>query len=128
MQVQRLSITVSPGLSAYDSLLLLAGIVFSEGCAQYFIKQSKCTKDRNYCLVALGFYAVVVALLYATYDHVPMGMLTALWSALSIVTVSVIGAVAYHERLKPLDYAGFGMIVTGVLLIFVAGHDQTKAK
>lgn len=109
-------------------LLLLLGIVFSEGCAQYFVKQSKCTKDKNYCLVALGFYAIVVALLYSAYDHVPMGMLTALWSAFSIMTVSLIGAVAYHERLKPLDYAGFAMIAAGVLLIFVAGHEQKKVK
>lgn len=101
-------------------ILFLIAIVICEGSAQYLIKRSRIQNDITLCLLAVGLYIFVVALLYTSYAYVPMAPLTAMWSALSIISVSLIGTLIFHEKLNIIDYFGFGLIVLGIILVFFA--------
>ena len=47
----------------------------------------------------------------------PLGIAYAIWSGLGIVLVSVIGLVAFGQRLDPAGVIGLGLIVAGVVVV-----------
>ena len=60
----------------------------------------------------LAFYLLSIAL-----RQMPVGIAYAIWSGLGVVLISVIGAVAFRQRLDPPAIAGLAMIVGGVVVI-----------
>jgi small multidrug resistance pump len=60
----------------------------------------------------LSFYCLSQAL-----RTIPMGLAYALWSGIGIVAISLIGLVAYRQRLDGAALLGMGLIVAGVLVI-----------
>lgn len=60
----------------------------------------------------LAFYLLSVAL-----KQMPVGIAYAIWSGLGVVAISVIGAVAFRQRLDWPAIAGLAMIIGGVVVI-----------
>ena len=60
----------------------------------------------------LAFYLLSIAL-----RQMPVGIAYAIWSGLGVVLISIIGAVAFRQRLDPPAVAGLTMIVGGVVVI-----------
>ncbi len=60
----------------------------------------------------LAFYLLSVAL-----KQMPVGIAYAIWSGLGVVAISVIGAVAFRQRLDLPAVTGLAMIVGGVVVI-----------
>jgi small multidrug resistance pump len=67
-------------------------------------------------LVLLGyggaFYCLSVAL-----RTIPLGVAYAIWSAVGIVAISIIGALVYRQTLDLAAMVGLALIVAGVLVI-----------
>ncbi|MFN3837987.1 MAG: multidrug efflux SMR transporter [Brevundimonas sp.] len=60
----------------------------------------------------LAFYLLSIAL-----RQMPVGIAYAIWSGLGVVLISIIGTVAFRQRLDLPAIAGLAMIVGGVVVI-----------
>lgn len=63
------------------------------------------------CYLA-AFYLLSLAL-----RQMPVGIAYAIWSGLGVVLISVIGMVAFRQKLDPPAIIGLAMIVGGVVVI-----------
>lgn len=61
---------------------------------------------------ATAFYALSLAL-----RSVPMGIAYAIWSGIGIVAISLVGFVAYRQRLDTPALIGMALILAGTLVI-----------
>lgn len=103
-------------------LALISLVVITESTAQYHIKKSKTTKNLLYLLVSVVCYMVICGLLYKCYDYHEMGMTNLIWSILSILSIMIIGHIAFHEQLNKYDLFGIFLCIAGLYFIFVYGH------
>ncbi len=104
-------------------LALISLIVIAESTAQYHIKKSKKTNNWIYLLVAVLCYIVICGLLHKCYDYDDMGMTNLIWSVLSIVTIMIIGHVAFKENINKFDIIGMLCCIIGLYFIFIYGHN-----
>jgi multidrug transporter EmrE-like cation transporter len=102
--------------------LLIFSIVFFESIAQYHIKKSKIKNNNLYLLVAFLSYSIVCLLLNKCYDFNGMGITNFVWSVLSIVTMLIIGVVAFNEDITKYDLIGIVISMIGLYLIFIYDH------
>jgi len=106
-------------------LLLIFGLVIVESFGQYCVRKSKTPGCSHYFLFGILAYIMVCIILYHTYNHKPIGIVNALWSAFSVLAVLGIGMYFYHEKLYIFDYIGLLLILIGIFLIFVYGHETS---
>lgn len=59
-----------------------------------------------------AFYCLSVAL-----RTIPMGIAYAIWSGIGIVVISLVGLIAYRQRLDVAALGGIALIVAGTLII-----------
>ncbi|MCA0940810.1 QacE family quaternary ammonium compound efflux SMR transporter [Yangia mangrovi] len=62
-------------------------------------------------------YAAAFYLLSIVLRAMPVGLAYAMWSGLGIVLISVIGLVAFGQKLDLAAILGMGLIVAGILVI-----------
>lgn len=75
-------------------------------------------------LPTLGMAACYLAaffLLSVAMRTLPMGVVYAVWSGLGIVLISVVGLVAFGQRLDGWALAGIGLILAGVVAVNLSG-------
>jgi small multidrug resistance pump len=68
-------------------------------------------------LVVLAGYATAFYFLSLTLRTIPLGIAYAIWSAVGIALVSVIGSLIYRQSLDAPALIGIGLIVAGVVVI-----------
>jgi small multidrug resistance pump len=68
-------------------------------------------------LVVLAGYATAFYFLSLTLRTIPLGIAYAIWSAVGIALVSVIGWLLYRQSLDAPAIIGIGFIVAGVVII-----------
>lgn len=64
----------------------------------------------------LSFYLLSLAM-----RALPMGVVYAVWSGLGIVLISVVGLVAFGQRLDAPALIGIGLILAGVVAVNLSG-------
>lgn len=69
-------------------------------------------------LVIVG-YAVAFYFLSLTLKAIPVGIAYAIWAGLGIVLISLVGWLAFGQRLDLASILGMGLIVSGVVVINV---------
>lgn len=62
-------------------------------------------------------YATAFYCLSMTLRVIPVGIAYAIWSALGIVLISVVGLVLFRQRLDAPAIIGLGLIISGVLVV-----------
>lgn len=62
-------------------------------------------------------YAVAFYTLSYTLRYIPVGIAYALWSGLGIVLISVVGYVAFGQKLDLAGMLGLSLIIAGVLIL-----------
>ncbi|WP_439542211.1 DMT family transporter [Hyphomicrobium sp.] len=76
-------------------------------------------------VVVVGYGAAFYFLSLAL-KTIPMGVAYAIWSAVGIVLISLVGWIAFAQKLDLAALAGLGLIIAGVLVLNVfsgtAGH------
>ncbi|WP_425038611.1 DMT family transporter [Primorskyibacter sp. S187A] len=70
-------------------------------------------------LIVVGAYAVAFYFLAVTLRTIPVGIAYAMWSALGIFFISIIGWVVFGQRLDWPAIAGLGLIIAGIAVIQV---------
>jgi multidrug transporter EmrE-like cation transporter len=103
-------------------LLTIAFIILAETSAQYCVKKCKVENAIGYMLLAGIFYFLVCCGLYVTYSYQTMGIVNAIWSALSVIAVTVTGMLLYHEQITRYDIFGMGLMIVGLFFIFGKDH------
>lgn len=76
-------------------------------------------------LLSVGGYGVAFYALARVMEHLPTGVVYAVWSGLGIVLISLVGWLVYGQKLDAPAIAGMALIVAGVAVIQLlskAGH------
>lgn len=68
-------------------------------------------------LVVVAGYGLAFYFLSLTLRVIPMGVAYAVWSAVGIALVSIIGWLVYDQRLDAPALLGMGLIIAGVAVI-----------
>jgi multidrug transporter EmrE-like cation transporter len=99
-------------------------IVVFENFAQYNIKKNKIEKNMFYIFLAIASYAMVCLLLGKCYDFAGagVGMTNFIWSILSIVSLIILGIIAFHETITKYDIIGILLCICGLYFIFIVDH------
>lgn len=104
--------------------MLILLIVIFESIGQYHIKKSKIKNSLTFLLVGMVCYIVVCLLLKKCYDFKGMGITNFIWSVLSIISVLMVGVIAFDENITKTDIFGIILAVSGLYLIFVVEHPK----
>ncbi|WP_425503782.1 SMR family transporter [Rhizobium metallidurans] len=68
-------------------------------------------------MLMIACYAAAFYCLSLTLKVIPVGIAYAIWSALGIVLISIVGLVYFKQRLDMPAIIGLGLIITGVLVV-----------
>ena len=68
-------------------------------------------------LISIAGYVVAFYFLSLSLKDIPVGIAYALWSAIGIVLVSIIGYFMYGQKLDTPAMIGIGLIISGVVVI-----------
>ncbi len=68
-------------------------------------------------VVLVVCYAAAFYCLSVTLRVIPVGIAYAIWSALGIVLISMVGVVLFRQKLDLAAIIGLGLIITGVLVV-----------
>jgi small multidrug resistance pump len=102
--------------------LLLALAMASEILATSALKLSNGFTYLGWTLiVAAGYLASFTLLAHALKLHLDMGTAYAVWSGAGTAAIAVIGAAFMGETLTPLKIGGILLIISGVVLLNLAG-------
>ena len=97
--------------------LYLGTAIVAEVIATSVLKASEGFTRLIPTLVVLIGYATAFYFLSLTLRTMPLGIAYAVWSAVGIALVSVIGWLLYKQSLDAPAIIGIGLIVTGVVII-----------
>jgi multidrug transporter EmrE-like cation transporter len=87
-----------------------------EALAQTCIYYSHLTKNYVYLILAIGFYICVCFTVYAAYNYKGIGMVNALWSAIDIVLLLLVGVLVFKENISAQEYLGILFIIIGIIM------------
>lgn len=108
-----------------ESYLYLLVAIVAEVIATSALKSSEAfTKPIPSIAVVIG-YSIAFYCLSITLKTMPVGIAYAIWSALGIVFIALIGLFWFHQELDAFAYAGIGLILAGVLLINIFSSSVT---
>ncbi|MDQ1103700.1 small multidrug resistance pump [Nocardioides zeae] len=68
-------------------------------------------------LVVVGYCSAFYALSQALVRGMPLGQAYAVWCALGIAAIAVLGIVLFGESLSPVQVGGLLLVVVGVVMI-----------
>lgn len=103
--------------SKIHPVLFLIGVVLSEAFAQSSVKRFHRNHFTVDFLLAILGYTLVCYFLYKSYKFAKMGIVNAIWSALSVLTISLIGCFLFDEIYSTKELVGMGMIISGLIII-----------
>jgi multidrug transporter EmrE-like cation transporter len=99
-------------------LLTILLIVVMETAAMTCFK--KCLHHSHiWFLVGVALYAVVGMLLVYSYSFRGLGMVNAIWSAISVIATTAVGVLYFKETLHMHDYVAIAFIAAGVVILKV---------
>ena len=97
--------------------LYLAIAIVSEVIATSALKATDGFTKPGMSVVVTCGYGNAFYFLSLVLKQMKVGVAYAIWSALGIALVSVVGLVAYKEKLGLIEIAGMGFIAVGVALL-----------
>lgn len=93
-------------------------IIISEAIAQTSLQYFHRTNNLLYFITGIFGYVLVSVFLVVAYRRTQMGITNSMWSALSIISMIVIGMVIFKERIPVHDIVGIFFIFIGVCILF----------
>jgi small multidrug resistance pump len=75
-------------------------------------------------VVVVVAYIITFSLLAVILTKLPVATVYAVWSAVGIAAVAVLGTVLFKERLPPLAIGGILLIIVGVTLVQASGAER----
>lgn len=105
---------MSPTMIAYGYLSI--AIIF-ETFATSCLKQSEQMSRLLPTVASLLAYGVSFFMLSQVLKTIPVGIAYAIWCAVGIVLISIIGVILFKQHLDGAAWLGLGLIVAGVAVI-----------
>ena len=99
--------------------LYLSIAIVAEVIATSALKASDGFSRLGPALVVVVGYGVAFYFLSLALRGIPVGIAYAVWSGVGIVLISVIGWIAFGQRLDAAAVLGIGMIMAGVIVLNV---------
>ncbi|MFH1816029.1 MAG: multidrug efflux SMR transporter [Pseudomonadota bacterium] len=81
------------------------------------------SRPRPLAVTVVG-YVIAFSLMSLSLKTIPLGIAYAVWSGVGIVAISIIGLIAFGQRLDAAAVAGIALIVSGVALIQLCSKSQ----
>ena len=97
--------------------VLLGISIVAEVIATTALKSSQGLSRIGPSLLAVAGYCLAFYLVAKVMEHLPTGVVYAIWSGLGIVLISVVGWLWHGQRLDAPALLGMLLIVVGVLVI-----------
>ncbi len=107
---------MNPVLICYAALM--AAIVFEVVGTSFLQASEQFTRPLPTALMAVS-YGAAFYLLSISLKLIPVGIAYAIWSAVGIVLISLIGFVVFKQALDTPALIGLGLIVAGVVVVNV---------
>jgi small multidrug resistance pump len=101
------------------SHLALLIAILSEVVATSALKASDGFTNLIPSIVVVVGYGAAFYFLSLALKTIPMGVAYAIWSAVGIVLISLVGWIAFAQKLDLAALAGLGLIIAGVLVLNV---------
>lgn len=113
---------MQPALAAY--LFLAIAIVFEVTGTAMLVKTEQFTRLVPTISVVL-LYGISFYFLSLSLKVIPVGIAYAIWSAVGIVCIAVIGLIFFKQSLDLPAVIGIGLIISGVLVINLLSKSVT---
>lgn len=101
----------------YKNYLFLAGAILCETIGTSFLKKTEQFSKPLPTLIFAVFMIASFYLLSHALKGIPIGIAYAVWSAVGIVLISLVGYFVYKQSLDFPAILGIGFIVIGVVII-----------
>ena len=99
--------------------LYLAMAVLAELIATTALKASQEFTKLVPSIIVVTGYGIAFYLMTLVLRTIPIGITYAVWSAVGIVLISIVGAIFYKEIPDIPALLGMGLIISGVVVIFL---------
>ncbi|HJR97549.1 MAG TPA: multidrug efflux SMR transporter [Actinomycetota bacterium] len=103
-----------------NAWLMLGIAIVSEIAATASLRASQGFTRLVPSIVVVIGYALSFFLLAHVLKTLPVGMVYAIWSAVGVAVLAVLGRVIWGDALPPLAILGLALIIGGILLLRVA--------
>ncbi len=100
-------------------IILILFIASCEAVAQSCANKLSHTGIMWYLLAGGLFYSMVIFLLSKAHRIAPMGVVNAIWSGVSIISISTVGYILFDQKLAYDQLAMMGVIGIGVAYLAV---------
>lgn len=102
----------------------LLGAIVAEVIATSALKQVEGLSRPLPLVVTVVGYVIAFSLMSLSLKTIPIGIAYAVWSGVGIVAISIIGLIAFGQRLDAGALAGIALIVSGVAVIQLCSKSQ----
>jgi len=100
-------------------VILILFIVACEACAQSCANKLLHSGSAYYLIAGGFFYLMVIYLLSNAHKYAPMGVVNAIWSGLSVLTIATVGSCVFGQKITMDQAAMMGVIAIGVAYLAV---------
>ena len=108
----------------------LAGILIAitaiEILAQTFIRTYYDKKALYWFFSGWFLYGVLLYLLYRAYYYTNFAIANAIWSALSIIGITIVGVFYFKESISNMELLGISLIVLGTIITSINQTEKEK--
>lgn len=101
-------------------LLMIIILTFLDVYVFYLLKNYQSTNKISYYLIAVVIYAIIAYLLSRTFAFSNVAVINAIWNAMSVIFVFILGLVVFKQSINSKDIIGIVLIVIGIIVI---GYD-----
>ncbi|MDK1029888.1 MAG: SMR family transporter [Anaerolineae bacterium] len=106
-------------MERYMAYLYLAMAILAELIATTALKASQEFTKLVPSIIVVTGYGTAFYLMTLVLRTIPIGITYAIWSAVGIVLISIVGAIFYKEIPDIPALLGMGLIISGVVVIFL---------
>jgi multidrug transporter EmrE-like cation transporter len=103
-------------MKEYNLYLIILLVALLEALAQCSIYYSNVSKNDAFFILGIFFYVCVSFAVYKAYHYKGIGMVNAIWSAIVIVLLLIVGVLLFKEKISTQEFIGIAFIIIGIIL------------
>jgi multidrug transporter EmrE-like cation transporter len=108
-----------------NAWLTLALAILAEVIGTSALKASEGFSRLLPSVVVIAGYGIAFYFLSLTLRHIPVGIAYAVWSGAGTILITLIGVLAFRQKIDLAGIAGITLIVAGVLILNLLSKSST---
>lgn len=101
-------------------LSILEIIVFAS------MKQYSNTKNKWFFVMSIIGYIMITILLIYSFNFNHMSIVNSLWNAISIISISILGYLAFNEKLNWKEVIAITIIIIGSIILLAVNNEKNS--